>query len=150
MVNVSLALVLERRSGGWSVLVSKRKADVVLGGYWELPGGKLERGESLAQCAQREVLEELGLVVDVVEAWPSIEHQYPHGRVRLHPHLCRRVSGEPTNQAVAKHCWLTADVIDSTRFPPANVGLMVRLRERLSELDQGVHEHGTNAWPTDE
>ena len=40
------------------LLVRKR------GGRWTLPGGKLERGESAADAAVRELLEETGLRVD--------------------------------------------------------------------------------------
>ena len=32
-------------------------------GTWALPGGQLEMGESIEQCARREVLEETGLVL---------------------------------------------------------------------------------------
>lgn len=41
-------------------------------GEWELPGGKLEPGESLQACVEREVREELGVAVtvgDVVDVW---------------------------------------------------------------------------------
>lgn len=34
-------------------------------GQWSVPGGKLERGETLAQAVSREVAEETGLVVEV-------------------------------------------------------------------------------------
>ncbi|OGI30205.1 MAG: hypothetical protein A3G09_03215 [Candidatus Moranbacteria bacterium RIFCSPLOWO2_12_FULL_48_12] len=34
---------------------------------WELPGGKIEKGEDLAQTAQREVQEELGIMVAIVK-----------------------------------------------------------------------------------
>lgn len=41
-------------------------------GEWELPGGRLEEGEDLERCVEREVKEETGLEVRVVrllDAW---------------------------------------------------------------------------------
>lgn len=34
-------------------------------GYWEFPGGKLERGESIQNCLKREWLEELNLKIEI-------------------------------------------------------------------------------------
>lgn len=41
-------------------------------GYWALPAGAMEIGESIAECAAREVFEETGLVVR--EATPFVQY----------------------------------------------------------------------------
>jgi len=53
-------------------------------GYWGLPGGYMEPGESLEETARREVLEETGLCVDEVKlldifSGPEFFYQYPNG-----------------------------------------------------------------------
>ena len=40
--------------------VGKRRIDMLEGGKWGLPGGFLDRDETLEQCVLREVLEETG------------------------------------------------------------------------------------------
>jgi 8-oxo-dGTP pyrophosphatase MutT (NUDIX family) len=56
-------------------------------GFWNLPGGGLELGESLAQACVREVHEETGLAVEIVRligvySAPEITTMsYPDGRV---------------------------------------------------------------------
>jgi len=52
-------------SRGAKVLITKRLPNEHLGGYWEFPGGKCHETETLEQCAQREIKEELGLEIKV-------------------------------------------------------------------------------------
>jgi len=58
------AAVIERDG---KVLVAKRKAELVAGGLWEFPGGKLEEGEEPEQGLEREILEEMGVGARVGE-----------------------------------------------------------------------------------
>jgi A/G-specific adenine glycosylase len=62
------------------VLIAQRPAHGLLGGLWEFPGGKLQPGEDLASCLQREILEELGVPV-LVGGWLGVyRHAYTHFR----------------------------------------------------------------------
>lgn len=64
-------------------LLAQRPPEKVYAGYWEFPGGKVEPGESLRQALQRELHEELGIVIDQAWPWLSREFSYPHAEVRL-------------------------------------------------------------------
>jgi len=70
-----------------------------LKGHWSLPGGMLELGEALTAGVVREVREETGLTVEVVELVELLDRIHREGeRVRYHyviaDYLCRLVEGE--------------------------------------------------------
>ena len=136
-VDVAIGVLVENRDGGPRVLIARRPDGAVLSGLWELPGGKLERGESPRDCLVREYREELGVDVRVGAAMAVIEHDYPHGRVRLHAFLCTRDRGEPRNLQVAEHRWATRQELTTYNFPPANNELMKHLSHRLRDMEQG-------------
>lgn len=80
----------------------ERRAD---SGLWGLPGGIMDIGETAAECARREVLEETGLVVDDlwlfgVYSGERYMGRYPNGDdiavVQL-SFVAERFSGEPTH-----------------------------------------------------
>lgn len=121
-VDVAIAIIFDAMNE--KILVCKRKADTVLGGFWEFPGGKCNNGESLATCAVREVREEVGIDIRVLGTLPVIEHSYPHANVRLYPFVCQHVSGTPQLLAVAELTWAKPCDLGEYQFPPPNVGLV--------------------------
>ena len=70
-------------NGDGQILLGRRSDD----GSWCLPGGRVEAGESFADCARRECLEKLGCEVELdgllaVLSSPSTQiHLYPDGRL---------------------------------------------------------------------
>jgi len=102
---VDVAVGVLRAPDG-SVLVAQRKAGKDAGGFWELPGGQVDPGESAAQAAARELLEEVGVRALELAPWRVYEHDFPAKRVRLHWFHVLRWSGEPTGREGQRVAWV--------------------------------------------
>jgi 8-oxo-dGTP diphosphatase len=46
-------------------------------GHWETPGGSVEFGETLKQATKREILEEYGIQIELIEQFPAADHLIP-------------------------------------------------------------------------
>ena len=77
---IEVAAGLVRRADG-RVLICRRTGR--LEGLWEFPGGKLEPGETPAQCLGRELMEELELRVHAGEALAEVEREEGGRMIRL-------------------------------------------------------------------
>ncbi|MFF6993418.1 (deoxy)nucleoside triphosphate pyrophosphohydrolase [Streptomyces sp. NPDC008313] len=105
IVVVGAALTREGR-----LLAARRSAPPELAGRWELPGGKVEPGESPEGALVRELREELGVEAEPVGRVPG-EWPLKPGYV-LRVWLSRLVSGEPLPLEDHDELrWLTPDEI---------------------------------------
>jgi A/G-specific adenine glycosylase len=118
------------------VLIAQRPPDGMLGGLWEFPGGKQEAGETLPECLQREIREELGLEIAVDEPIVTIKHGYTHFKITLHAFACRLVTGQPQALGVADWRWVTLDELDAFPFPRTDQKIIAALRAGVITGDE--------------
>ena len=81
IIDVAVGILMQEDG---SFLMTSRPAGKVYAGYWEFPGGKIERGETLADALRRELIEEIGITIGAVHPWKEQMVDYPHALVRLH------------------------------------------------------------------
>jgi 8-oxo-dGTP diphosphatase len=86
-----VAAVIYRKD---EILVVRRGPEMSGAGHWEFPGGKVEVGESEIQALQREIAEELHLVIQVEESLGENTHHYPTKSVRLRFYLVPMPPGQ--------------------------------------------------------
>jgi ADP-ribose pyrophosphatase YjhB (NUDIX family) len=104
------------------VLVKRGQAPLL--GEWSIPGGLLAVGETLRQGAEREALEETGLVVRATELLGVFERIVPDDEKRMRYHyvlidfLCERISGElMASGDAAEAQWFLKDELSSVSLP---------------------------------
>lgn len=125
---VEVAVGVLRRSDG-ALLFAQRPAGKPYAGWWEFPGGKVEAGESIEQALARELLEELGIVVERCESLTMVEFSYPHARVRLHFRCVTAWQGEPHSREGQALSWQVPTALSVGPLLPASLPVIEQLAE---------------------
>ena len=98
-----------------------RRANVSLAGYWEFPGGRVEKGESDEDALKRELKEELNIIAKVNSFFSSNLHEYPNCK------LLRKIYNvdiKDINFELSVHDeikWITLDEMKNYDFAPAEI-----------------------------
>jgi 8-oxo-dGTP diphosphatase len=109
------------------ILIDRRRPEGSMGGLWEFPGGKIEPGETITECIQREIYEELGIQIAVGEHLITIDHTYPHLRVTLTVHHCQHLTGIPQAIECDEIRWVSLEQLSEYNFPSANFQIIAAL-----------------------
>ena len=110
------------------VLLTRRGPSETLAGYWEFPGGKVEDGESLADCLRRELQEELGVDAEVGEVMAESEYHYDHGSFLLFGMYASLLSNDLKLTVHDKTEWVPVTELLSYELAPADIQLAKHLQ----------------------
>jgi mutator protein MutT len=125
-----------RRDG--LLLIAQRMPGDTLAGYWEFPGGKVEKDEDLVTALKRELLEELGVIVEIGAELQRVVHAYPDRDVRLYFYDAKIISGEPQPIEAADLRWVKPAELMNYQFPEADLPLLELLRQGGAENTTGA------------
>lgn len=117
--------IIEREDG--KILIALRPEDAMLGGLWEFPGGKQKEGEEIQQTVERELHEELGVVVKAYDELMNLKHTYSHFSITMHAWFCKLISGEAKPKESQEIKWVEMSELEQLPFPKANKVLIEQL-----------------------
>ena len=124
---VSIALI----NGNDQILISKRPEKKHLSGYWEFPGGKVEKNETPGNAIIREVKEELNVNINnkCIAPLSFSEFDYKKFQLLLLLYVCRRWEGEPRSMEKNEIKWVKANMLRQFKMPPADDSLIYSLQD---------------------
>jgi 8-oxo-dGTP diphosphatase len=109
------------------ILTCRRPPEDAWGGWWEFPGGKVDKGEKQEEALARELLEELGINVIPIAKTAELSHDYEDRTVDLHIWDCGvidPISVEPTEHDQVR--WLSRENLADVKWLPADEPLILR------------------------
>lgn len=131
-ITVSGAIILRKNpeTSRPEIFTTKRGYGDFKGG-WEIPGGKLEPGETPQQCIVREIREELATEVKADKVIGVVDYDYPTFHLTMHCILCTIVSGDLKLLEHEASKWLNKETLRSVDWLPADLLILPEIEKLL-------------------
>lgn len=127
MIKVTAAIIIKDHK----LLIGRRKPGGHASGKWELPGGKMQKGETPEECLARELFEEFSITVKVGAFFGSSPYAYPFLKIELLAYRVEHVSGEFALSDHEKIAWVGNAELDDYDFALADRPLVEKIRKEL-------------------
>ncbi|QUH26813.1 (deoxy)nucleoside triphosphate pyrophosphohydrolase [Serpentinicella alkaliphila] len=117
-----VAVILENEFG--DILIAKRKKGKELEGYWEFPGGKVEKNETPENSLKREIKEEMNIDIRVGSFVGESIYKYERGTIKLLAYKGNIIRGEITLLDHDEYRWVKYKELKLYKLAPADVPLV--------------------------
>ena len=132
----TLAVAAALITKGGRILVAQREEKDDWGLHWEFPGGTLEEDEGPQDCIKRELLEELGIEVEVGEIREAVFKRYKNFNILLLAYQCTITEGVPSAIRCREVRWVGKEELKRLPMPPADEEMRANiLRRGVWDLD---------------
>ena len=121
MITVTCAII--EKDG--KVLCAQRSEVMHLPLKWEFPGGKVEDDEDPEECLKREIREELGIEINIIERLTSNKHTYPDQKMfELIPYRCSIAGGKLVAKEHKLVKWLNRSELRELDWAEADIPVL--------------------------
>lgn len=101
-------------------LIAQRNLKKSQGGFWEFPGGKVEKGETYEEALKREIKEEFDADIEVKEYVGENIHHYPEKDIKLIFYKAELLSNTIKLLEHEDFRWITKESKDKFEFSGAD------------------------------
>lgn len=124
MIDVVAAILVDDEN---RILIARRREGKSLGGFWEFPGGKIEKGEKPEESLYRELKEEMNIEIEVGDYFDTNVHDYGNVVIKLIAYYAKIKSGEICLVDHDKVEWVSKAELFNYDFAPADVQFVEKL-----------------------
>ncbi len=121
IVHVACGVIVNEQK---EILVCQRGKERVLAGKWEFPGGKMEGDETSEIALKRELREELGIEIKILQSLTTVRWNYGQGEIILHPFLCCITGGDLQANEHQAMVWSAAHELHQREWASADLPIV--------------------------
>ena len=120
VIRVTCGIILKEGK----VLAAQRSEKMKLPLKWEFPGGKLQMGKTEEDCLQREIKEELNILITIHYKLQPVQHDYGDFQIELIPFVAEYVGGALQLHEHNQADWYTTNELLTLDWAPADIPIL--------------------------